>query len=122
MKPVIVGLAALALIGMTPPVAQAIPSGTGCERVNWGFLGLTQKRDICDGPRQSDGSWLRTRYIFVPAGYVSASSSCSYYSCTYHPGYYHEESTVAFEQYVVFDDNVPPGEPPWLPTGSMVIR
>jgi len=94
--------------------------------VNWGFLGLTQKRDICDGPRRSDGSWLRTRYIFVPPGWVNARSYCSSYtyssSCSYTPGYYREESAVSFEQYIVFDDNVAPGEPPWIPTGSMVIR
>jgi hypothetical protein len=119
---IISGLAALALLGVVPVIpAQAMPDGMGCERIRWGFLGY-QRRDICDGPRRPDGSWERTRMIFTPAGYVSAYSSCGYYSCSYHPGYYREETVQGFERYIVFPSNVLPDEPGWLPTGSVVIR
>lgn len=124
MKKFIVGaLAALALIG-TAPVAQA--QGFGCERVNWGFLGLTQKRDICDGPRRPDGSWERTRMIFTPAYTKRPTSYCSggpyYSSCSYDPGGFVPETTQELVSYIVFDYNIPPGEPGWLPPGSMAIH
>lgn len=113
-------LAAAALSAMTPAVATADPIG-GCERVAWGFLGLTQKRTICDGPRRPDGSWERHRRIWTPAGYVSGSSYCGYYSCSFSQGYYRDESTQELLTYIVFDDNVPPGEPGWLPPGTANI-
>ena len=91
---VIGGLAAFALIGtpvaLDTATAHADPFGVpgmGCETVRWGFLGLTQKRTICDTPRYADGHWDRTRIIWTPAHYVAASSYCGDYSCSYSEGY-----------------------------------
>lgn len=119
---VIAGLAAatLGLSGATAPVADADP-GVGCETVRWGFF-WSQRRTICDGPRAADGSWTRARRVWTPAGYVRGSSYCSSYSCSYSAGYYREESTTAFETYVVFDSNVLGDEPGWLPPGTFTIR
>lgn len=97
--------------------AQAIPPGMGCETVDWGFLGY-QNRTICDGPRRADGSWSRVRVIWTPAGYVRGY--CGTYSC--YSGYYRDESIQGREEYVVFDSNVLPDEPPWLPLGTNTIR
>ena len=36
-------------------------------------------------------------------------------------GYYRQESTTGYERYGVFDHNVVPGEPGWLPSGTLVI-
>ncbi|APD19274.1 hypothetical protein SEA_GODPHATHER_45 [Mycobacterium phage GodPhather] len=91
--------------------------GLGCETIRWGFLG-SQRRTICDTPRRPDGSWLRAREVWVPSGWVPGW--CSRWSCT--SGYWREGGTVAYEEYVVFDHNVLPDEPGWLPTGSVVIR
>jgi hypothetical protein len=95
--------------------------GIGCESIRWGFLGL-QWRTICDGPRQADGSWLRARRVWTPAGYVPYRSYCGTWSCTSSGGYYREESTTAYEEYTVFDSNVLPDEPGWLPAGTVVVR
>jgi hypothetical protein len=95
--------------------------GIGCETIHWGFLG-GQRRTICDTPKRPDGSWTRAREIWVPAGYIPRSTYCGTYSCSSSGGYYRERGTVAYEEYVVFDSNVLPDEPGWLPTGSVVIR
>jgi hypothetical protein len=97
--------------------ANADAYDPGCETVRWGFLG-SQWRTICDGPKRADGSWERHRRIWYPAGWVSGY--CGYYSCS--AGHYREEGTTGYEEYVVFDSNVLPDEPGWLPTGSLVIR
>jgi hypothetical protein len=118
--PVLWLLAAAVIIGASIGLsarANADSGGYGCETIRWGFL-ATQWRTICDGPRRPDGSWERERRIWYPAGWVRGY--CSYYSCS--GGYYREEGTVGYERYVVFDSNVLPDEPGWLPTGSLIIR
>ena len=112
------GLLVAGLITATP--AEAAPS-VGCESIRWGFLG-SQVRTICDGPKRADGSWDREHRIWTPAGYVPRSTYCGTYSCSSSGGYYRQESTQGYERYVVFDHNVLPDEPGWLPTGSVVIR
>lgn len=89
----------------------------GRERVDWGFL-ASGYRTICDGPRRPDGSWERTRRLWTPAHWVSGY--CSRYSCS--AGYPAAESTQRLETYIVFDSNVLPNEPGWLPAGTVVIR
>jgi hypothetical protein len=96
-------------------------STVGCETIDWGFLG-SQQRTICDGPRHGDGSWMRYRVIWTPAGYVPRSTYCGSYSCSSSGGYYREESLQAKENYIVFDHNVLQGEPGWLPPGTDIIR
>lgn len=100
--------------------ADATP-GIGCETIRWGFLG-SQRRTVCDGPVQPDGSWVRAREVWTPGGYVPLSTYCSRYSCTSSGGYYREQSTQAFETYVVTPGTVLPDEPGHLPAGSVVIR
>lgn len=41
-------------------------AGVGCETIHWGFLGA-DRRQICDGPKQADGTWQRTRTVFTPS-------------------------------------------------------
>ncbi len=122
MKKLIVGaLAAISIaLGVAPP-ASAYGYDAGCETIRWGFLG-SQWRTVCDGPRRPDGSWERERRIWTPAGYVPRSTYCGTYSCSSSGGYYREESTTGYERYVVFDVNVLPDEPGWLPEGTLVIR
>ena len=115
--------AALAFTG-TAFAAQAdadADPGIGCETIRWGFLG-SQRRTICDGPRRPDGSWTRGSVVWTPAGYVPRSTYCGTYSCSSSGGYYREETLQAKETYVVFDSNVLPDEPGWLPPGTDVIR
>ena len=95
--------------------------GIGCETIHWGFLG-TQRRTVCDTPKHADGSWIRAREIWVPAGYVPGSTFCGTWSCSSTAGYYRNRGTVAYEEYPVTDGTVLPDEPGWLPAGSVVIR
>jgi hypothetical protein len=71
--------AAPALIALGVPAASHADTnpGMGCETIHWGFLG-SDRRQICDGPKQADGTWQRTRTIFTPA-YVKP------FSCTSSP-------------------------------------
>lgn len=117
------GVAALlcaAVSTLAAPNASA-NAGVGCETIRWGFLG-TQLRTICDGPRQADGTWMRERRVWHPAGYMPARSYCGSYSCSYSEGYYYPETTSAYEMYPVTDSNVLGDEPGWLPAGTMVLR
>ena len=122
MKKLIVGaLAAISIaLGVAPPA-----SAYGYDAVRGpsagGFLG-SQWRTVFDGPRRPDGSWERERRIWTPAGYVPRSTYCGTYSCSSSGGYYREESATGYERYLVFDVNVLPDEPGWLPEGTLVIR
>lgn len=105
--------------------ANADPN-IGCERINWGLHILTpQKRTICDGPRRADGSWERWRQLWTPAHYVPLRTSCygTYsISCTTTGGYAVDDQIWEEQTYVVFDHNVLPDEPAWLPPGTAVLR
>lgn len=111
--------AVLAGTGMAYAAHADAAPGVGCETIAApGLLNWGQKRTICDTPRRADGSWTRSRKYWTPAHYVPVS--CYRWSCT---GGYHVGDTVSrYEEYVVFDHNVLPDEPGWLPTGSVVIR
>jgi hypothetical protein len=99
--------------------SQADP-GIGCETIHWGLFGF-QRRSVCDGPRRGDGSWTRVRVVWTPAHTVSGGCYGTYYISCYPPRYY-EETTNARESYVVFDSNVLPDEPGWLPAGTDTLR
>lgn len=114
---------AVAAMLLASPDADAAPTDNGCMTTGRPILlNWIQKRTICDGPRRPDGSWERTRAIWTPAhttnGYCSGSYS--YVSCS--PARSYDESVQEFERYVVFDWNVLPDEPAWLPPGSVVVR
>lgn len=100
------------------PAAHATPIPPNCESRPWGLFG-SQTRQICDGPIQGDGSWMRERIIGVPAHYVNASSSCSsstYSSnCTFYPAGWVDDRISADETYPVTVDTVLPDEPGHLP-------
>jgi hypothetical protein len=121
--------AATALIGLGFPAAGHADPGPGpnmgCETIHWGLFG-NDRRQICDGPQQPDGTWQRTRTIFTPAsnqplscrplGYTvvdgrivgDGSGTCS-------GGVPVPQTTRAQESYVVAPNTVLPDEPGWLP-------
>ena len=94
----------------------------GCRDHRVGLPGPHPEAHHLRHPRRPDGSWERTRAIWTPAGYVPRSTYCGSYSCSSSGGYYRDESVQGYERYIVLDDNVVPGEPGWLPTGSVVLR
>ncbi|AOZ61278.1 hypothetical protein SEA_DARTHPHADER_38 [Mycobacterium phage DarthPhader] len=94
----------------------------GCAFDPWGFLG-SQDRTICDGPRRPDGSWQRGRLISVPSHVNPARSTCSgTYSvtCTFREKEYVDMRIIEKVFYDLTDDNIPPGEPGWLPPGTEI--
>jgi hypothetical protein len=107
--------AVIATGAVLAPAAHADRLPPNCESHPWGFLGLTKRRIICDGPIQPDGSWMRERVIGVPGHYEYPSSSCSigsYYShCTYYPGGWVDAQFDDDETYPVRPDTVLPDEP-----------
>lgn len=96
------------------PSAHADPL-SGCETIRGLWLGKGTARDICDGVRRPDGSWLRAREFYTPAYYRDARSSCyggAYYSsCDFTLGGVVPRRSSGVETYVVFDSNVLPDEP-----------
>ena len=121
-------VAALIPLG-APAVGHADPGLTpgpamGCETVHWGIFGM-DRRKVCDGPQQPDGTWQRTRTIWTPAFYSSKSCLQSSYSdagdgpsdntivdCD---GHWTPESVSNQETYPVAPNTVLPDEPGWLP-------
>lgn len=121
--------AATALIALgSPAVVNADPSPgptTGCETVHWGIFG-SDRRQICDGPQQPDGTWQRTRTMYTPArneplrchddgltgsdGQLLGDGS---FTCT--GGYPVPQTTQNQQSYVVAPNTVLPDEPGWLP-------
>ncbi|AVJ50255.1 hypothetical protein I5J36_gp38 [Mycobacterium phage Mendokysei] len=95
------------------------PTQFGCTARTdlWGFLG-SQRRVICDWPRQDDGSWIRERVFLIPAhhvpftcdtygGYCSAHTSCS--------GGYDVDTQILDDQaYPVTDATVLSDEPGFI--------
>ena len=79
-KSVLGGVSVAAVTVTLAPTAPA-HAEPGCLQSPWGFLGLTKKRIMCDGPIQPDGSWMRRRAIGVPSHYACPSSSCSSGTC-----------------------------------------
>lgn len=121
MKKIIAAASALfVLAGLTAAPANA-DAVSGCEVIRGFWLFKGTARNICDGVRRPDGSWLRVREFFSPAYYRNASSSCSggrYYSnCTFYPAGWVDRASNGVESYVVFDFNVLPDEPPHLENG-----
>lgn len=100
--------------------AKAEP-GVGCETIRWGLFG-GQLRTICDGPRRPDGSWTRERRIWTPEGWVRGYCTFGTYGSGCSEGYYRQATVQGYESYVVFDSNVLPDEPGWLPAGTVILR
>ncbi len=107
-----------AVLAAAPAHARPDPDlGPNCDTVLWGFLG-SQRRTICDGPVQPDGSWERKRSVWTPAHQVPTRTSCygrSYVSCTTYGGYFVDMKINDREQYTVTPDTVLPDEPGHLP-------
>lgn len=123
---VALSITALVIPGIGYAADASADPGIGCERISWGLHILTpQKRTICDGPRRADGSWERWRQLWTPAHYVPLRTSCygTYsISCTTTGGYAVDDQIWEEQTYVVFDHNVLPDEPGWLPPGTAVLR
>lgn len=120
--------AAATLIPMAIPAAGHADPGPmpgpdmGCETIHWGIFGM-DRRKVCDGPQQPDGTWQRTRTIYTPPAYSSSScldhydtdsglSENTIYSCD---GHWTPESVSNQETYPVAPNTVLPDEPGWLP-------
>ena len=115
----LITLAAIPIgIALAPP-AGADP-GIGCETLRWGIFG--QLRTICDGPQNSDGSWMRLRIFWTPAHYVPFRCYSSTYSSSCSGGYHVDDTLQGQEKYLVFPHNVLHDEPGWLPPGTDVLR
>jgi hypothetical protein len=120
--------AATALIGLgAPAVGHADPGpaagpGMGCETIQWGAFG-SARRKVCDGPQQPDGTWQRTRTIWLPAYYatstclrnVDSDDDTSERRLVDCGGHWVPESISDQETYPVAPDTVLPDEPGWLP-------
>jgi hypothetical protein len=100
-----------------PDVASPALGNANCKTEGWGFLGA-QRRTLCDGPINSDGSWSRERTFWVPAHEVSSlctsyggssSSSIRYSTCS--GGYFVPQHVVSTEIYSVRPDTVLSDEP-----------
>lgn len=127
MKKIIGAVSALAFIltglgwAAAPASADVV---SGCETIRGFWLFKGTARNICDGERRPDGSWLRAREFYSPAYYRNASSSCSggrYYSnCTFYPAGWVDRTSSGVETYVVFDYNVLSDEPGHLENGYRV--
>lgn len=104
------------------PAAHADPTPPNCESHPWGFLGLTQKRIICDSPIRPDGSWMRRRIIGTPAHYEPATTSCYggryYTNCTTYPGGWVDAQIADDETYPVRPETVLGDEPGHMPNAA----
>lgn len=79
----------------------------------------SDRRQICDGPKQADGSWQRTRTVYTPGHAVPLScSSSSWGLLTCSGGNVVPETTRTQESYPVTAETVLPDEPGWLPPGT----
>lgn len=96
--------------------ADVLPPGTHCITTSGIWLFKGTKRDICDTPRNADGSWTRYREFYTPAHTVNGYSSCygTYYrSCTYYPPRFVPFSSNGVESYPVSDAPGAPNPPLW---------
>lgn len=116
-----IGVGAFVGAGIVSMPAARADDVVGCQTDGWGFLGLTQKRELCDGPIHPDGSWLRRRVVYTPAHQVPLRTNCygySYISCTTTGGYYQPYSESDHETYPVTADTVLADEPGHLNAGA----
>lgn len=95
--------------------ADADPPGMKCVDQFWLIPFQSNRRTICDGPIQSDGSWTRLREFYSPAHTIPARSSCygGRYSssCTYYPERFVPMSSQGVENYIVTPATVLHDEP-----------
>jgi len=113
----VLSTAAVASIAVgAPAVGHADPGPTagptmGCEVVHYGVFWY-DRRKVCDGPKQADGSWLRIRTMFN-AAHTDSLSCLSNGDCI--GGRIHLDTIYGQESYPVTDATVLPDEPGWLP-------
>lgn len=116
----------VAALALAAAAAHADPTPPNCEVHPWGIFGLTQKRIICDGPIQSDGSWVRRRIIGTPAYYQDATTNCyggAYYTrCTTSPGGPVAATIQSDDTYPVRPETVLPDEPGHMPDPAPAPR
>ncbi|MCV7226099.1 hypothetical protein H7J73_08645 [Mycolicibacterium komossense] len=94
--------------------AKADPPGMKCVDQFWLIPFQSNRRTICDGPIQPDGSWNRIREFYSPAYRVPVRTSCygTYsFSCTTTGGYVQPMTSQGIEPYVVTPETVLADEP-----------
>lgn len=94
--------------------AEAMPADQ-CVDQFWLVPFQANRRTICDGPIQPDGSWVRLREFYTPAHDVPLRTYCtsgSYSSsCTTSGGYWQPRTSLGIEAYRVTADTVLADEP-----------
>lgn len=114
---VVLSAAAVASIAVGAPADGHADPGPaagptmGCEVVHWGAFWY-DRRKICDGPKQADGSWQRIRTTYN-AEHTDPYSCLSSGDCI--GGRYNPDTIYGQEAYPVTDATVLPDEPGWLP-------
>lgn len=107
-------------LGASCAPAHADPIGPNCDTVLWGFLG-SQRRTVCDTPKNAAGEWTRTRTIWTPAHYVPFRCTYSSYSSTCWGGYQVDMAINDQDRYPVTDATVLPDEPGCLGIGGRTV-
>lgn len=104
--------AAMLIIGFAIG-AQAHADEPGCIHQPWwrGEAMRWTQRIICDGPIQSDGSWVRAREFYGPRYYVPMRCSWSAYGGGCSGDYWVPEYDSGVETYIVRPETVLPDEP-----------
>jgi hypothetical protein len=111
-----IGLAATAYAddGAAAPGTDATAApAVNCQTEPWGFLGA-QRRTLCDGPIAHDGSWSRTRTIWVPAHYTPGlcyGGSDNWRSAICDSGRFVDQREISNDTYPVRPETVLPDEP-----------
>lgn len=119
---VLAAAAVLTGTGVGWGIAEASATPANCEVLKWGFLG-SQRRVICDGPLQADGSWMRRRIVFTPAHTTPGYSYCSggsYSYCTYYPPQWVDDQIWGDDYYLVTPETVLRDEPGHLPIDGQI--
>lgn len=96
-----------------PDVASPALGNANCTTEPWGFLG-SQRRTLCDGPINTDGSWSRERTIWAPAHrtpYHCYSYGSHDHSTDCYGGDFVEQRVISSEIYPVRPDTVLSDEP-----------
>lgn len=119
-RALVVFAAAIALVWgggvLVPAVSHALPPGTTCVTNTGIWWGKGNSRDICDTPRNADGSWTRYREFYTPAHTINAYSSCSgryYRICNYYPARFVPFASNGVESYPVSDAPDAENKPLW---------
>ena len=97
----------------TDAAAAAPAPAVNCKTEPFGLLG-SQRRTLCDGPIAHDGSWSRTRTIWVPAHYTPGmcyGGSYNWRLAVCDSGRFVDQREISNDTYPVRPETVLPDEP-----------